>query len=133
MDKTGRQKKADDVAERQKALDNISEQDLEKIKAYQASTEGAYKVDEEWLLLAEFAITFGWQAYLDVKHDNIDNVTGAEMLTLIEASRKLRAVEMFENSQTSFIGSLAAKTNNPFNYLKKMTKNLAKRMKADEL
>jgi len=125
MDKNSRQTKANDAAERQKALDNISPEDLAKIKAHQASTQGAYPVDEEWLLLTEFAMAFGWEAYLAAKNDELKM---PEMLTLIEASRKLRALEMFENSQTFLIGAFSAKTKRPLDSLRSLTANIRKRM-----
>lgn len=126
-----------DAAERQKALDEISAEDLAKIQAHKASTKGSLPVDNEWLLLAEFGITFGWQAYLDAKNDRRDEngnlyVNGAEMMTLIEASRRLRAGEMFENAQTSFIGAVSGQTKKAAQTFNNLTKGLIKRMKADE-
>lgn len=118
------------AAERQAALDNIPAEDLAKINAHKASTEGALKVDQEWLLLAEFAREYGWNAYLDAKTDKI---TAAEMLTLVEASRKLRARDMFENAQTSFIGGASSQSGKKAtSVFKSMTKAIIKRTKVDE-
>lgn len=121
--------KAASAAARQKALLDISDEDLEKIKAHQASTKGAMPVDNEWLLATEFAITFGWQAYLDFKDDNISS---EEFLTLIEASRKLRYREMYENAQTTFAGAGAAQSSKPSQTFSSMTKGIINKTKADE-
>ena len=123
--------------ERQKALDNISSEDLEKIQKHQASTKGALTVDNEWLLLTEFALKFGWQAYLDAKNDARDDngnliVSSAEMMTLIEASRRLKYRDMFQDAQTSFIGSASSKSKKPTQTFNSLTNNIVKKTKADE-
>ena len=137
MDKNPKKKKKEtnrslSAEERQKALDDISAEDLAKIQSHQASTQGAYPVDEEWLLLAEFAITFGWQAYLDVKHDKRENVTGAEMLTLLEASRKLKSGNLYDMATASFIGAGSAQSKKPGQTFQSMTKNIIKQTKVDK-
>lgn len=118
-------------------LDELSPEDLEKIEEHQASTIGSHPVDQEWLLLAEFGIRFGWQAYLDAKNDARDEngnliVTGAEMRTLIEASRRLEARELYDRATASFIGSASAGTKNPAKTFKTLTKDIINQMKADE-
>lgn len=123
--------------ERQKALDDITPEELEKIRKHQASTKGSLPVDNEWLLLTEFAMTFGWQAYLDAKNDALDEngnlkVNGAEMMTLIEASRRLRHREMFENAQTSFIGAGSAQSKKPAQTFTNLTSKIVNKTKADE-
>lgn len=123
-------KKQVSAEERQKALDSISSEDLAKIEAHQAKTDGAYKVDQEWLLIAEFAKAFGgWRAYLAVKNDEISI---AEMLTLIEANRRLLQVETFSNAHSSFIGSVSAQSKKPANTFKSLTKDIIKKTKADK-
>lgn len=119
-----------DAKNRQEALNNISAEDLAKIQAHQASTQGAYTVDNEWLLLTEFAKAFGWQAYLDVKDDRI---TGAEMLTLIEANRKLEAVAHYRNAEASLIGAGSAQAKKPSQVFKSLTKDIIKQTKAQEV
>ena len=121
-----------DKKSRQEALNNISDADLAKVKAHQASTEGAFPVDQEWLLLAEFAKAYGWQAYLDVKHDNIKNVTFPEMLTLIEANRKLEAGELLRTLRAVFSGVLATKAKKPVQAFKKLAEDIIKRTKVQE-
>lgn len=114
---------------RQQALDNITPEEFERVKAHQASTKGAFPVDKEWLLLAEFAKAYGWGAYLAVKNDEI---SGAEMLTLIEANRKLEARRMFEDSQSAFIGAASAQTKKPSQTFTSLTRAIVKKTKADE-
>lgn len=118
-------------------LDKASLEDLKKIKAHQASTKGAYPVDSEWLLLAEFAKAYGWQAYQDAKNDTRDEdgnliVTREEFLTLIEANRKLEARQMFQDAQTSFVGAVSAQTRKPTSTFKKLVRDIIKLTKADE-
>lgn len=118
-----------DQKSRQEALNSLSSEDLEKIKAHQASTDGAMPVDREWMLAAEFAMTFGWGAYKDFKSDNIRL---DEMLTLIEAARKLKAIADYENTTASFIGSVSARAKKPLNAFKKATKDMVKKTKVND-
>lgn len=115
--------------ERQAALDNISPEELEKVKAHQASTKGAYPVDQEWLLLAEFGLKFGWQAYLDAKTDKIEM---KEMLTLIEASRKLEWAAIFNEARTTLIGVGSANSKKPSQTFKSLTKDIIKNTRISE-
>lgn len=126
-----------DKQSRQQALDSVSAEDLAKIEAHKASTKGSLPIDDEWLLLAEFAIAYGWQAYLDAKNDRLDEhgnliVSGAEMMTLIEASRRIRARNMYENAQTSFVSDLASQSKNPVQSFNKMSKSMSKGAQADK-
>lgn len=114
--------------QRQEALNNVSQEDLEKVKAYKASTKGAYPVDQEWLLLAEFAKAYGWQAYLAARNDEI---RADEMLTLVEANRKLEARSMFSNMQSSFVGAVSAQTKKPASTFKSLTKNIIRQTKVE--
>lgn len=110
-------------------LDDISAEDLAKIEAHKADTKGAMPVDVEWLLLAEFAKAYGWGAYMSARNDEI---SAAEMLTLVEANRKLEARRMFEDSQTAFVGAVSAQTKKPTNTFKNLTKDIIKKTKADQ-
>lgn len=129
MDQKNHQKKADDPAERQKALDSISAEDVAKIEAHKASTRGALPVDNEWLLLAEFATAFGWEAYMAIKNNEIGL---EEMMTLISASRKLRSGNLYDMSLASFIGSASTQTKNPSATFQSLTRKLINNTKADE-
>lgn len=110
-------------------LDEISPEDLAKVRAHKASTKGAYKVDMEWLLLAEFGKAYGWNAYLAAKNDEISL---AEMLTLIEANRKLEARQTFLNMQSSFVGSVSASQKKPSSVFQRLTKNIIKQTKVND-
>lgn len=110
-------------------LDKVTPEDLKKIQEYQTTTEGAYPVDQEWMLLAEFAIAYGWQAYLDARDDNI---TGAEMLTLIEANRKLEAVNIYEITQAVFIGQWSSQSKRPSATFNRLMKDIIRRTKVHE-
>lgn len=118
-----------DQQARQKALDSITPEEFEKIKAHQANTKGALPVDNEWLLLAEFAKAYGWGAYLSVSNDEI---TLPEMLTLIEANRKLEAIDHYKNAQASLIGAGSAQSKKPAETFRKLTKDIIKKTKAQE-
>ena len=127
MDK--KKKEVPSASERQKVLDSISAEELAKIEAHHASTKGSDPVDEEWLLITEFAMTFGWQAYLDTKADKIK---GAEMRTLIAASRKLKAGKLYDQATASFIGAVSAQSKKPGQTFKSLTKDIINQTKADE-
>lgn len=119
-----------DAQARQDALDNLSPEELEKIKYHKASTEGRYKVDDHWLLIAEFAMAYGWQAYIDaVKKDKI---TLAEMLTLVEASRKIKSGYLYDMAHASFIGATSSRAKKPNSVFSKFTKNIIKKTKPDK-
>ena len=125
MDKKSQQEKSKPAStDRQRALDDVSVEDLDKIREHQSSTKGAYPVDEEWLLVTEFAIKFGWQAYLDVKADKI---TGVEMRTLIEASRRLEWLETYRQAIASFAGSISTQSKKPATAFRAATKDILKR------
>lgn len=109
-------------------LDEISPEDLAKVRAHKASTKGAYPVDMEWMLLAEFAKAYGWEAYMAAKNDEI---TAAEMLTLVEANRKLEARHTFLDMQSSFVGAVSAQNKKPTNIFKRLTKDIIKQTKVD--
>lgn len=115
--------------ERQKALDDITPEELEKVKAHQASTKGHQPVDNEWLLLTEFAMTFGWQAYLEARDDVLPL---SEMLTLIEASRKIKATQHYQNAQAVLIGAGSAQSKKPSKTFNSLTKDIIKQTKVNE-
>lgn len=117
-----------DKQSRQQALNEISADDLAKIKAHQASTSGAYPVDKEWLLLAEFAKAYGWQAYQDARQDKI---MMTEMLTLIEASRKLEYIAQFRIAEAVLAGAATAQTGKSQTF-KSLTKEMINKMKVQE-
>lgn len=117
-----------DANSRQQALNNVSAEDLSKIQAHQAQTSNAYPVDDEWLLLAEFAKAFGWHAYLDVKADKVDV---AEMMTLIEANRKLEYKRLFMDAQAVLSGSTATHSKSPAKTFKSLMENVIKHTKVD--
>lgn len=113
---------------RQRQIDNVSAEDLLKVKKHQTSTNGSLPVDQEWLLLAEFAIKFGWQAYLDAKQDKISL---SEMLTLIEAGRRLDDFKHYQNAEASFIASVSANAKRAGNTFRDLTNKILNRTKPD--
>lgn len=113
------------AAERQKALNEISEADRQKIES---KTSESLKVDPEWMLLAEFGLMYGWQALLDAKEDRI---TGAEMMLLITAGRKVQSGYQYDQTLASFIGAVAAGSKNPGSQFGKLTKQMLKKAQAD--
>lgn len=116
-----------DAASRQKALDSITPEELEKVKAHQAKTSGV-PVDNEWLLMAEFGMLFGWEAYKAARDDEIDS---NEMATLITAGRKVKAKDTLDNAQTAFIGSASAQSKKPAQTFKSLVNPIIKQTKAD--
>jgi len=108
--------------------DEIDPKDLEKIRAYQARTGSTIKVDDHWLLLTEFALAFGWQAYRDVIDDKIQL---DEMMTMLEAKRKLDYLNLYQDARTAFIGAGSAQSKKPSQAFKTMTREFIKKAKAD--
>jgi len=111
------------------SLLTLTAEELAKVEKLKASTEGAYPVDNEWMLLAEFAKAYGWKAYQDARQDSL---TMGEMLTLIEASRKLEALKQYEMASAVLMGSGAAQSKNPSQTFKSITKDILKRIKVLE-
>lgn len=113
--------------------DIASVDDLEKIEEYQPSTDGAFPVDNEWMILAEWLRIAGYQAYLDARDDvMVDGqliVTPEEIMTLIAANRKLDALRQYRDTEAAFIGAISAKQKKPSGTFKKLTKNIIKMMK----
>ena len=118
-----------DQQSRQQALDDITPEELERVKAHQAKTQSAFKVDDYWLIATEFAKVFGWLAYKDFKEDKIEL---EEMMTLIEANRRLEAREAFVQAQSVFIGILSANSKKPSQTFSKLTKGLLKQAEVNE-
>lgn len=111
--------------DRQAALDNISPEDLQKIRK---KTEKGIKIEVEDLLEAEFALKFGWEAYKDMKDDKISSRT---MMILIVASRKLDDLAAYNSARSAFIGSVSANSKRPSQTFTKITKDLLKNTRAD--
>lgn len=109
-------------------LDEVSAEDLAKVEAHKASTEGAMPVDLEWMIVAEWLRLAGWDGYMAFKQDEI---TLAEVLTIIEANRKIEARKTFEDMQSSFVGAISAQTKKPTSTFKSLTKNIIKQTKVD--
>lgn len=122
-------KKQTDAEERQRLIDEISAEDLAIVQEVQSSTKGAYPVDQEWMLLAEFGKAYGWQAYKDARDDLI---SVEEMLTLIECNRKIEASEMYKNAQAVLIGQGSAQSKTPSKTFKSLTKDIIKQTKVQE-
>lgn len=118
-----------DSKSRQQALDDISEEDLEKIRSYREQGKNQYPVDEEWMLLAEFGRAFGWQAYKDARDDLID---ADEMMTLIQANRKLEYHHLYDTAQVSFAAAISAASKKPFATFKKLMRTITNNLKVDE-
>lgn len=119
--------KLTDAQERQRSIDEISEEDLAKIEKVQSGS--ASNVDQEWMLLAEFGKAYGWPAYKEAR----DDVIGLqEMATLIEAHRKIEALNMYKMAQAVLIGQGAAQSKSPSKTFKSLTKEIIKQTKVQE-
>lgn len=115
--------------ERQAALNNISDEDLAKIQKLTSAEQKAVKVDDEWLILAEFGKHYGWQAYLAAKNNEIST---EEMMTLIAAARKLDYLDLYMNARAVFIGAGSVQAKKPSDAFVQLTRDLIKETKADE-
>lgn len=118
-----------DQAQRQQAIDNISPEELAKVKAHQARNKSSVAIDDHWLVIAEFTRAFGWGAYQDFKADNISL---DEMMTLVEANRRLEYAEMFRFTQACFVGSVSAQAKSPTSTFTKLVATIIKKSKADK-
>lgn len=116
--------------QKRKTLSDLIKQD-DLLKAEEARIESqGVKVDREWMLMAEFGRTFGWEAYKDARDDNIGI---DEMVMLLLADRKNQSFQQYNNSLASFIGAGAAKAGKKSSSVfKQMTAKFLKNAKADE-
>jgi|GEM_PF-4126210 len=117
--------------------DKLSSDDLAKIQEYQFDTTSTIPVDREWMILAEWLKIAGYQAYLDARNDARDEngnliITTQEILTLIEATRKLEALDHYRNAEAAFIGAGSAQTKKPSAAFKSLTKNILNKIKVQE-
>lgn len=119
-----------DSKTRQKALDEITPEELAKVKAHQAKRQSSVIITEELLTLAEFALMYGWEAYVAARDDEIDY---KELVGLLVAGRKIQGRQMYEASQTAFIGAVAAQSKKPLKSFTALTKNIVKETKVDKL
>lgn len=111
--------------ERQAALDNLPVEYIEKLEALESAQ---VVVDPEWMLLAEFALLYGWEAYMAAKHDKID---GSEMTTLIAAGRKLKAKEKYDMAHAVYIGAGSVQSKKSGEVFKQLTREIIKEIKVD--
>lgn len=112
--------------DRQAALDNISPEDLQKIRQ---KTEKGIKVEIEDLIEVEFALKFGWEAYKDMRDDRISS---KKMMTMLVASRKLDDLAAYNSARSAFIGAVSASSKRPSQTFNKITKDLLKNIRADK-
>lgn len=110
-------------------LDEVSPEDLAKLRAHKASTEGAFPVDMEWLIAAEWLRISGWGGYMAFREDKINL---DEVLTLIEATRKLDARKTFEDMQSAFVGAVSAQTKKPVATFRSLTKDIIKKTRVKD-
>jgi len=122
---TQTQKSKPSAEERQKALDSFSELDLEELKD-KTSIDRTAEIDEEWLLMAEFAKAFGWEAYKDARDDKIPL---SEVLSMVEASRVLYYQELYSLAQIMLIALISSNSKKPSNTFGKLTKHILNRIK----
>lgn len=109
-------------------LDSLTPKEVQQLKSHNENVNGGFPIDDYWLTLAEIATLFGWQAYIDAKNDNVENVTSKEMYTLLAAARRLRALEIDNMVQAGLIVNHISYSKNPkskiASYQKKLKKNL---------
>lgn len=112
--------------ERQASLDNISPEDLQKIRQV---TEKGVKVEIEDMIETEFALKFGWQAYKDMKADLISTKT---MMKMLVASRKLDDLATYNAAWAAFVGSGASQSKRPSKTFTQLTKTLVHNIRSDK-
>lgn len=103
----------------------LSPEDQIKLDQYNNSKT---KVDDEWMILAEFAKAYGWEAYRAARNDEISL---SELLTLLECNRKLEALDLYRMAQASFIGAGSARAKRPSSAFKSLTRDILKRIRID--
>lgn len=85
-----------------------------------------------WLQIA------GYQAYLDARDDARDSdgnliLTMQEIMTLIEATKKLKAIDQYKQAESAFIGAGSAQAGKKASTtFKAMTKNIIKQAKVED-
>lgn len=115
--------------ERQRMLDEIPKEDLEKVQRITSSQK--IKVDTEDLIEAEFLMKFGFEAYwaINPEYKKEDGIDISEMLRLLAASKKIDSKNIYYNSLSTYIGASTAMSKQGF---KSAGDKLAKQAEADE-
>lgn len=108
--------------------DIISAEDLRKIQEHKLDTSGHMPVDNEWLIMACWLKIAGWEGYMALKNDEISL---AEVLTILEAERRLDYGMHYRNAEASFIGAISAGQKKPAQLFKKLTKDIIKQTKVE--
>ena len=83
MENKQSQQVSQSIKERQAALDYTSDEDLAKIRRKQQQSAGV-PIDQEWAIISEFAVRFGWDAYKEFRNDELQL---DEMMVLIQGAR----------------------------------------------
>lgn len=90
-------------------------------------------LDDEWLLVAEMGMFYGWPAIEAALGKDIYNENGeisAQLRdTLLIAGRKLKARDRYESAASSFIGSVSASSKKPGEAFERSTKHYIKEMR----
>lgn len=100
--------------QRQTNLDNITEEQLQKIKPLRT-------YEDEDLLVTELAVRFGWEAYRDYQNDLI---TTKEIILLLTCARKLENIQRYNNAEGVFIGTISAQAKDPLKTFNDLTSKL---------
>jgi hypothetical protein len=108
-------------------LDDFTDEQIAKIKQRKEQSE-KFKVDNEWLMLAEFGYYYGWNAIQAVLDNKID---GDTMTMLLAGARKLDTRNVYDNARAGFIANYSVQAKNPVSAFSKATKQLTRNMKAD--
>lgn len=93
---------------RQEALDELLARDQDKLGEITRKKE-ATTVEPEWVVLAEFASYYGWDAMQTARMNDIDSL---EFNKLLMAGRKLHAVERYNriiDTAVAFAGGKSLK------------------------
>lgn len=87
-----------------------------------------YEVTEEQVQIAEFGQYYGWGGVMAILNNEIDTST---FQWLLQAARKNKARQLYENMNGTYLATLAVKTDTPEKYFEKFTKQYKDNMKAD--
>lgn len=79
------------------------------------------EVDDEWALVAEFGLYFGWEAVKEVLNDDISKDL---LLALVLGARKVRSIDRYEATQGMFLAHVSTKSKKPADTFMKVTKKM---------
>ena len=102
---------------------SFTPEEVARLKARTIDAEEKSNLTPENLMVAEFGILYGYEGVRAVLNDEIGMST---MLWLLEAGRRVKSIDRYNDTQARFIASVSAQSKDPVKTIKSLTGNMKK-------